>query len=97
MKNSLVAACVVAACAPHAASPSPTQALRGHFEKYVWPAGTKLEGETTLHFVADGGHVFLFANPPSSPPSGEVTIHAHAVTLSPTDAHVDGDYLWLDP
>lgn len=72
------------------------QRLRGVFERQAQPAGSKLAGELTTRFVAEGGGSFLLAHAPEPLPLGRaVELRARPVEPSPFAARLGGPYLWV--
>lgn len=75
----------------------PERELDGQFEKYSWPEGTKLAGETVLVFRATAGpRYWLAATPDPTPvPEQPVRVRGRTVTPSPFAARPGGAYLWI--
>ena len=70
--------------------------ITGQFEKYTWPEGTKLAGETRVRFVDDDGALFWLAHGGDKVEMGKaVTLTAHRVEPSRHIARVGGPYLWI--
>ncbi|MBI3184461.1 MAG: NRDE family protein [Myxococcales bacterium] len=75
----------------------PEERLRGRFEEMTWEEGTKLAGEKTPVFIAEGGKsYFLVRLPEKAPPLGSaVTVLCHEVEPSPFASRPGGPHLWI--
>ena len=78
-------------------SAGPELELHGRFRRFAWPAGTKLEGESTLQFVVDAAQTAYFlSHGPEAPALDQpVTVRAREVVPSPYAARPGGPYLWI--
>lgn len=69
----------------------------GRFEAHVWPAGSKLEGETSIVLVTrDGARHWLLGGPRLPTPEGRhVRVHGRQVQISRYVTRPDGPTLWV--
>lgn len=74
----------------------PELTLRGRFREYVWPAGTKLEGEHETRFTDERGKMYAVENQAAGAPRDrEVDVKGRVVGLSPHSAHAHDEALWV--